>query len=420
MRAENLLALGLLFAGCAPSDPPSTRAAIVDGELDTELDAVVAVMRPSGTCSGSLVRVEPDGRGFVLTAAHCVYEGAPPGTYRVLMGDDYTAPDGDWEVVSVYRHAAFENEGTPHDIAVLELAGVPADTPTLRFLSPREDDSTPGRDYLAVGYGYTDAHETMPTTHRKRASVSVHSVGHNRVFSTRIDGNTCGGDSGGALVRMVEGEWTLIGVHQGGGRSVEELPCGPNGTMSAERVANYFDFVMNAIEGTPTGCAYCRQTDPSCLDSHVACGGDEGCREYRTCLADCLWADPACHNACLDAQPEGAALFADTVGECVCTGGCGGACATECSGGYAAMPLPVPDAGPPPTPDAGPASAPTDGGGSGADAGFASPPVEDGCSCRAARTRTAPPYALVPLALGLVFWRRRQRKAQPTSRRRRT
>jgi hypothetical protein len=315
------LAIAGPLLGCYTDEPGSASLPIVGGAVDVDHDAVVAVIRPDGTCSGTLIEAA-GGSGLVLTAAHCLMS---PTGYSVVIGDDYSAPEAVLTVAGVHVHPAFAGIASGHDIAVLRVSGVPEGAATLAPLRASEDRLGVGSDYLAIGYGTRNAAGTERTTVRHVARIDVHSVGFNRIFSTWGDGAPCAGDSGGAVVRRIDGEERLVAVHVIGMDA-----CDETATSGHERVAYYEDFIDSVARSRPLGCGTCRQaSSAACEAAHLACGEDDGCGEYRRCLEECLDLDDACASACVRANTGGAALFADTVGACQCGDVCGEVCEHE-------------------------------------------------------------------------------------------
>ncbi len=75
----------------APSpvaDTEASRQAIINGQLDTTHQAVVALIGRNSICSGTIVQTDPQrGIGWVLTAAHCV-DDVPQA---IIQGNDFNS-----------------------------------------------------------------------------------------------------------------------------------------------------------------------------------------------------------------------------------------------------------------------------------------------------------------------------------------
>ena len=143
--------------GSEPEHVAATSSAVINGQLDTTHQAVVAIVLQSGSqgglCSGTIVE---DGSrshiGWVVAAAHV---DLPP--VFVLQGNDFSQASGvlrydviDYKADSRYGGAV----GSPYDFAVLRIAGVDATTPTIPLASAT-DGLAVGTNVLSVGYGRT-------------------------------------------------------------------------------------------------------------------------------------------------------------------------------------------------------------------------------------------------------------------------
>lgn len=399
---RGLTALAALVLGCAPS-PTATAVAIVGGGPDVSHDAVVFVRSSRGSCSGALIDAQPDGTGLILTAGHCVV-----GTdFRVSIGDDHASSDTIWlPVVETFVHPGYEGYG--QDLALLRVSGVPEGAQTLSPLTATEDHLTPGAGYQVLGYGVRDSSGTR-TTQRHAAAVTVTSVDPSQLFSDWGDGIVCFGDSGGPMLRTVDGSERLVGVNVG----VNSERCDMASHMSSTRVAAYEDFIESVVLGRPPGCTTCLQTNAvDCWGT--VCSRDENCSAYNDCVRSCLDLNAPCTNACVRRYPEGATLYASSIGGCYCGAPCGAVCDAACAGPLLGLASPEPDAGVPPTPDASltdrDASASRDASAAddaaAADAGM--DPTPSGCGCRAAHTSTHTSGLLAGL-LGVWLWARRTR-----------
>ncbi len=136
MKTTMVMLLSLV-TGCSSSERPPARTAASGNDTDKTpsfmpppfelrdpFDAVVRLMGPSATCSGTLIESD-----LVLTAHHCVVERAKNGDFtpklvapsdmKIELGGDYLA----WGSVGVKSIVAppCGEAGGAHDVAVLVL-----------------------------------------------------------------------------------------------------------------------------------------------------------------------------------------------------------------------------------------------------------------------------------------------------------
>jgi secreted trypsin-like serine protease len=252
-RAVLALALAVLVASlaaaptAAPRDEP-VRAAILGGSIDRQPDVgwVTAVMRhPSAApglseyerqyCAGSLVN-----RGWVLTAAHCVYDeetgvADQPGTLQVLVGqkvlseDPTVSQEETRDVTQVVVFRRYDPQRSRWDAALLRLESPVSEQPVELVDDDRPQDWAPGKRAWIPGWGDrrpADVPDTdFPTELYSAFIPIVSSQTCKRAWPSRFyrramfcAGNvsgrpdTCIGDSGGPIARRVRGEWLLIGI----------------------------------------------------------------------------------------------------------------------------------------------------------------------------------------------------------------
>lgn len=170
-------------------------------------DAIVRVVAPGATCSGTLI--EDD---LLLTAHHCIVERGPRGEFtkknldpsaiRVELGGDYFA----WGEVGVSHVVAppCGEGGGAGDVAVLvltrKLVGVPTMTPRLEA-PPRV-----GEDVSPVGFGRC----TLSADGIKRKERTGGLVRALTAETMHLDASVCPGDSGGPV--FVRGSREIVGV----------------------------------------------------------------------------------------------------------------------------------------------------------------------------------------------------------------
>ena len=208
-----------------------TADAVVGGEdvEEGEHPYMAAVLEDGGQiCGGSVIAPQ-----WVLTAAHCIREGA---SLSVVVGSvDYTQ-GREIAVDNAIVHPGYDPDTSANDVALLRLvadAGVPA----LRIPGPSADRfEVTGTPAVVVGWG-----SEMPvvglvpplTTTLKQADVDVVSDDDclsindaaTQVCAEALLADSCQGDSGGPLiVEGNKGPFQLGVVSYGYGCAVPEVP----------------------------------------------------------------------------------------------------------------------------------------------------------------------------------------------------
>jgi MYXO-CTERM domain-containing protein len=344
MRSSLLLAVtlgALVLVACSAGGPPErseieasservsqTSSAIINGQLDTTHQAVVAIVLQSGSqgglCSGTIVKTDPVSHiGWVVAAAHCV--DLPP--VFVLQGDDFSQTGGvlrydviDYKADSRYGGAV----GSPYDFAVLRIAGVDATTPTIPLASA-SDGLAVGTSVLSVGYGRTTLIASgagTENTVRRRVAKSLGQVGQMIAYDMSASG-ICQGDSGGPVLVGSAGFEKVVGVH-----SYVQGDC--NGTGVSGRVSFGLSFLQAELaKALPKeDCDLCGKIANSgngtCAAATRTCLADKQCGGYYECLSS-----GATKASCLTKFPKAEGPF-NAAANCQCTQ----ACTTECKGTF--------------------------------------------------------------------------------------
>ena len=289
-----ILAFTFSVSACA-SDPDSIRSTDDDiiGGVDApspKLDAVGAIFarQPDslngGRCTGTLIA--PD---LVLTAKHCVLTDpsnphsptmlAAGGGFEFLVGYDRNAPRKRVLANDVLLCAPDEggSSGLGCDVALLRLSEPITDVTPIPVSKTPLGPELIGTRFTAIGYGTIDAASTISGT-RKLASLTLRATsgpGLRALFPTFQDfmavitraegqavaeqltpfyqwlydrplldgyeaelggapgdGQDCHGDSGGPLLKNVDGQLVVYGVVSGGVGGIKEV-CQNAGTVYA-------------------------------------------------------------------------------------------------------------------------------------------------------------------------------------------
>lgn len=324
------IAVGLLLPACgtAPLDGDADRAAIVDGEVTTDLDALVAIaLRRTGCedsasvlCSGTLIAADA-----VLSAAHCFDSMRPGLAYEIFVGDS-VGPDAQaYSVREVITDPAFDSDTRQHDVAILWLVR-PVDGVLPQAL-PESNSAPPdvGARVALAGFGATRA--GSPPDGLKRVGIGQLSERRATVVSVLPDPSvSCVGDSGGPLFTDA-GE--LIGVASSGDAGCSETSVY---ALVAPTIAGFIEPVLEAgpVERPPSldacggGCAmdadcpagFVCVPGPQSVELQCALPGQEAGRLTEACTNDgscragfCAWSgtDPGCqcYEPC-DSEPSSA------------------------------------------------------------------------------------------------------------------
>ncbi len=348
MRSSLLLALSaiaVVLAACTASDPlpdvapaPETIAKaaspIINGQLDTTHQAVVALIlqqgNEGGLCSGSIVKVDATTHiGWVLTAAHCVK--IPP--VYVLQGNDFSAPGVlRYDVVDFKADPRYDGQvSSPYDFAVVRIAGVDGSTPTLPIVGA-SDGLAVGTAVVSVGYGRTSLIATGPGAEnsiRRHVSKSLGQVGQAQIgYAMQSDG-ICQGDSGGPVLVSAGGTEKVAGVH-----SYVEGDC--NGFGVSVRVSFNLAFINGELAkaSPPEDCQLCGLIANSgtgkCAALSRSCLADKDCKGYYECISA-----GASKATCTTKFPKAEGPF-NAATNCTCTT----ACVSTCGAGLACRNVP--------------------------------------------------------------------------------
>ena len=233
-----------MLAGCAPDDASDERIGssdwwIINGQVDTSHDAVVAIFAQQSGCTATIVHV--DGVNvYVLTAAHCFGFGA---IELVVVGDDYNAPEQVLTVTNYQVHPQYNPSDSTYDFAMITANGASGTLPVIPALRPTDDVVAVGTSLDHVGYGLT-YYPSGQTSVRHHAIGSVAQLAITQIGYEQPVSGPCSGDSGGPnLVTTPNGE-RVAGVISYG-----DEQCAAYGVSG--RVTAVYDNFIGPYTGNP-------------------------------------------------------------------------------------------------------------------------------------------------------------------------
>ncbi len=330
------LALAMHLPACVavPPGADEARAAIVDGEVTSELGAVVAIApRRVGCgdsadvlCSGTLVTSNTtlsDAADTVLSAAHCFDSTRPGLAYEVFLGEAVDQHARAILVVEVRTHPDFDAETRENDVAILRLER-PANGVSPEVL-PEADSALPelGDRVTLAGFGATSA-GSRPDGLKRMGIGRVDEVRAAVVTVNPDPSVSCVGDSGGPLFTDTG---ALMGVASSGDPGCMETSVY---ALIAPTIAGFIDPVLEAgpverppsVESCGAGCTmdadcpagFVCVPGPESADFECVLPGQEAGRLTETCEDDascgvgfCAVANLAlgcrCYEPCDSAAP---------------------------------------------------------------------------------------------------------------------
>ncbi|MBD1557841.1 trypsin-like serine protease [Vibrio sp. S9_S30] len=206
-------------------------------------------------CGGSYI-----GKGFILTAAHCVRNRGPSFFEVKLGGYKYGSKEGTrFKVKRVFMHPDYVHEKFINDIAVIELSTIPTGFSSVNLAQNSLNQYVREGDPLTVaGLGLLQEKGKNPkvlqevdlpfvskeTCNALGGTFQKGDIGTSAFCAGYIEGgkDACQGDSGGPIVVNQGGQITQLGVSSWG------VGCArPNTYGVYSNIAHFYDWISGVI-----------------------------------------------------------------------------------------------------------------------------------------------------------------------------
>ncbi|USH05657.1 trypsin-like serine protease [Grimontia kaedaensis] len=226
--AMTLMSPCLLAAETINQDPAEVSPRIVGGVDANPADWKFYTQIVNSYSNRSFCGASYIGKGFVLTAAHCVNNDAPNDIDVKIGGYRYNGTDGVRVNVSqIYVHPNFNTRNLSNDIALLKLTDVPAGLTPVEIADGSLYQYVSDGDFLTVaGLGRTSEGGSSPSVLQevdvplvsdavcRQSGGNYTSVGDVSFCAGVPQGgiDSCQGDSGGPIVVNRGGVTTQLGI----------------------------------------------------------------------------------------------------------------------------------------------------------------------------------------------------------------
>ncbi|KAM5193561.1 transmembrane protease serine 11C-like [Mantella aurantiaca] len=219
--AENLL-----YGDCGVGGPSASSRIVGGIPASSGSWPWQASLRLNGKhkCGASLISST-----WLITAAHCVELSKDVKTWTVVLGSMSSNPGFGLTLRRIIAHETFNGEGSPYDVALLELSAPVNLNQNIRTIClPKASDNFPdGTSCYVTGWGSLEYNGAMPSV-LQQAEVKI--INANLCSSSQMYGSiikpsmlcagyvegkidACKGDSGGPLVaKQNSDKWFLIGI----------------------------------------------------------------------------------------------------------------------------------------------------------------------------------------------------------------
>ena len=223
----------ILVAGCGGEDEllyeeqvGKGESWIINGQLDTTHQAVVAAFTQNSACTGTIVHVNGS-NAYVLTAAHCF--GSGPIQW-VAIGNDYNSSSAVWLEVQDYQvHPQYSPQQLIYDFAILRASGASSATLVIPAMSVSEDNLSQGSPVTHVGYGLTSYPNGSTSKRHYTAGNLSQTTAMQLAYNQPVSG-PCQGDSGGPNLANAGGGERVAGVISYGDEGCDQM--GVSGRVS--------------------------------------------------------------------------------------------------------------------------------------------------------------------------------------------